>query len=375
MKIEKSKRLRILFVNSIQMFGGGEIWMLTTLTELQRRGHHVGLLCRPGTELTRRAVIAGIPVHTLLMRGDFDPITIFEVYRFLKRECYQIILTNMDKELRFAGIAARLAGIRHVFPRRGIDYPLKNKWRYRFAYHHLAWRVIANSQATKHALLRNAPWLEEDRISVVYNGIDPGRFEGSSKTDLRRELEIERAAPIIGFVGHLDERKGIHTLLPAIKQVHSQFPAPIFLLVGEGQLECHIRNWCLQHKIDSNVRLVGFRDDIPEIMKSIDMLVLPSLWEGFGIVLIEAMAAAKACVTTNVSSMPEIVVDGETGLIVPANDAAALSDAIIKLLMKPQLLSELGENGRQRVFNMFTLSGMVDRLESIFSDALESASC
>ena len=346
--------------------------MLTTLAELQRRGHQVGLLCRPGTELAHRAAAIGIPVHTFSMRGDFDPITIFQVFRLLKRERYQIILANMDKELRFAGIAARLAGIRAVFPRRGVDYPLKNKWHYRFVYNYLAWGIIANSQATKRALLRHAPWLTGDRISVVYNGIAPCRFEGSPRTDLRGELKIEQTAPVVGFVGQLDERKGIHTLLQAFEQVHAKVPSAVLVFVGEGPLDSYIRDWCHQHRLDSSVRLVGFRDDIPEVMKNIDMLVLPSLWEGFGIVLIEAMAAAKACVTTNVSSMPEIVMDGETGLVVPVSDPVALADAVIRLLTNPELLIKCGERGRQRVLEMFTLSRKVDELESLFMGAISS---
>ena len=216
------------------------------------------------------------------------------------------------------------------------------------------------------------PTTVRDRISVVYNGIAPSRFEGSPRTDLQGELKIEQTAPVVGFVGQLDERKGIHTLFQAFEQVHAKVPSAVLVVVGEGPLDSYIRDWCHQHRLDSSVRLAGFRDDIPEVMKNIDMLILPSLWEGFGIVLIEAMAAAKACVTTNVSSMPEIVVDGETGLVVPVSDPVALADAVIRLLTNPELLIKCGERGRQRVLEMFTLSRKVDELESLFMGAISS---
>ncbi|MBC7186763.1 MAG: glycosyltransferase family 4 protein [Calditrichaeota bacterium] len=356
-------KLRILFVNSIQMFGGGEVWMLRTLTLLKKRGHRVWLLCRPGTRLAQEAGRQGIPVVTMHMRGDFDPLVIWQVYRLLKRLRVQVVLTNMDKELRFAGIAARLAGVKAVFPTRGIDYPLKDRWRYRFAYTRIASAVIANSQATANALLRNAPWLAREKIVVIHNGIDPLPF-AMGRPRLRHELDIAPKAKVVGFVGQLDERKGICYLLEAFRQVHHRYPEAVLLMVGEGPL----REWIAEAAARENlpVILTGFREDVPAVMQSIDLLVLPSLWEGFGIVLIEAMAARKPVVTTAVSSMPEIVVHGETGLLVPPADAGALADAICRLLADPALRQRMGRAGRARVEAHFSDRRMVDELEQLF---------
>ena len=274
----------------------------------------------------------------------------------------------MDKELRFSGIAARLAGIRKIFPRRGIDYPLKNRIQYRFTYNHLANAIIANSYATKSALLRNAPWLHENRIKVIYNGINPEKYRGSPQIDLRKELQISHSAMIVAFVGQLDERKGIQTLLMSMKRVHESVPGAVLVLVGEGPLYEYINEYVKSPDLEDVIRMTGFRSDIPEILKNIDLLVLPSLWEGFGLVLIEAMAASKACITTQISSMPEIVQNGETGLIVPVNNPKELANAIIKMLTDKRQLKLYGENGRQRVLKMFTLSRMIDELEQLFRD-------
>ncbi|MCR4439280.1 MAG: glycosyltransferase family 4 protein [bacterium] len=356
-------KLRILFVNSIQMFGGGEVWMLRTLALLKERGHRAWLLCRPGTRLAAEASRQGIPVVTMRMRGDFDPLVIWQVYRLLKRLRVQVVLTNMDKELRFAGIAARLAGVKTVFPRRGIDYPLKNRWRYRFAYTRIASAVIANSQATANALLRNAPWLAREEIVVIHNGIDPAPF-AKARPRLREELRISPGAKVVGFVGQLDERKGICYLLKAFRQVHRRHPEAVLLMVGEGPLKGWVAEAAAQ--VNLPVILAGFRDDVPAVMQSIDLLVLPSLWEGFGIVLIEAMAAGKPVVTTAVSSMPEIVVDGGTGLLVPPADAGALAEAMCTLLADPALRRRMGRAGRARVAAHFSDQRMVAELERLF---------
>ncbi len=358
--------MKILFANTIQMFGGGEVWMLRALTELQRRGHTVALLCRPGTQVAQRAAAAGILVHTLPVRGDFGPITICRAARLLRREKYQIVLTNMDKELRFMGVAARFVRDCHVIARRGIDYPLKNRWRYRFAYNVLASAVIANSHATKNALLRNAPWLDAQRIHVIHNGINPAPFMTPSTGNFRRWLGLEKNAVLIGFVGQLDERKGLEWLLPAFAEVHRQCPDVHLALVGEGGLRPWIENFCRDHHLGDRVHLTGFIADVEEVMRDIDLLVLPSLWEGFGIVLIEAMAAGKPCVTTRVSSMPEIVVDGETGFVVPVQDAQALSNALTTLVQDRNRAEIMGQAGRARVERHFTLARMVDELERLF---------
>lgn len=347
------------------MFAGGEIWMLTAMSELKKRGHYVHLLCRPGTELEKRTRAIGFPISTVKIRGDLDPITIWQTKQLIKRQRITVVLTNMDKELRFAGIAARLAGVMGIFPRRGIDFPLKNNWRYRFFYNVIATRIIANSHATKRSLLLNAPWLAPDRIIVIHNGIDPAPYLAKPAPVLSSELNIPPAANLIGFVGQLDERKGIDTLLQAFLMVQQQFPAAILLVVGTGPLAPSIQHWVTTNHLIGRVILTGFRDDIVGIMKKIQMLVLPSFWEGFGIVLIEAMAAGKPVVTTQVSSMPEIVEHNKSGFLIEPGNVRQLADAITTLLTNPVLAQKFGNYGQKRVIEYFNLQRMIDELENV----------
>ncbi|MCI0694915.1 glycosyltransferase family 4 protein [candidate division KSB1 bacterium] len=358
--------MRILFINSIQMFGGGEVWMLRTLRALQERGHQVWLCCRPGTELAKRAVAQGVPVKLLAFRGDFDPITIARLAWFMKQERIEVVLTNMDKELRLGGIAAKIAGVQAVIPRRGIDYPLKNRWRYRLAYNVLATRVIANSEATKQALLLKAPWLDPKRIEVIYNGIDMQPFLQPSGGCLRTEWSIPQEAPLLGFVGQLDKRKGIEVLLEAFDRIYRQIPQVRLALVGRGPLQGMIESEVRRKNWGDAILLPGFIDDVIDVMQAIDILLLPSLWEGFGIVLIEAMAAGKPAISTNTSSMPEIIVDGQTGYLVPPGDAEMVANRAIALLQNPELRGQFGRAGRERVIELFTIERMIDQLENLF---------
>ena len=364
--------MRILFANTIQMFGGGEVWMLRTLDGLRRRGHEVALLCRPGTRLARKADEQGVRVFTMNVRGDLGPITLYRAFRLLRREKFDVILTNMDKELRFMGLAAKLAGRGIVIPRRGVDFPLKNRIRYRLSYNWLADVIIANSQATKQALLRNAPWLKPERIIVIYNGIDPEPFSGQAKDTGWPWQGQGEGAPIIGFAGQLDERKGIQALLDAFAFVARHLNAHL-VMAGEGPLRALIEDFARQRALGDRIHLLGFVEPISDFMKAIDVFVLPSLWEGFGIVLIEAMAAGKPCITTRVSSMPEIVLDGVTGRVVPVNDVDALAHAMRELAENRDLARRFGEAGRARVLEHFTLERMLDQLESLFERRMQEA--
>jgi len=358
--------MRLLFINSIQMFGGGEIWMLRTMRALRERGHQVWLCCRLDTEIGKRAVAQDIAVEFVSFGGDFDPRTIFKLARFMKRERIDAVLTNMDKELRLGGMAAKLAGVPVVIPRRGIDYPLKNRWRYRFAYNILATRIIANSQATKRALLVNAPWLDAERIEVIYNGIDIEPFMQPSARNFRAEWGIKSDEPVLGFVGQLDKRKGIRVLLAAFQRIKRELPKTRLVFVGQGPLREIIADEVEKHNWGDAVLLPGFLDDIAGVMQAIDVLLLPSFWEGFGIVLIEAMAAGKPAISTDTSSMPEIIVDGQTGYVVPPGDAEALAERAIKLLRDPSLREKFGQASRQRVLEKFTHQRMIEEVENLF---------
>lgn len=354
------------------MYGGGEIWMLRTLVSLKAKGHSVMLCCRPGSELLFQAQKQNIETLEVNFRGDFDPLTIARLAFYIRRFKIDIILTNMDKELRLAGVAAKLSGRRTaIIPRRGIDYPLKNTLRYRFAYNYLANRIIANSIATKRALLKNAPWLKEDRIEIIYNGIDPEIFQNENGDLLRKKWGITDDELALGFVGQLDGRKGIGVLLSAFESIRLKVQNAKVVFVGVGPLREMIESEIRSKGWQNHVILAGFQDDVPKVMNAIDILVLPSYWEGFGIVLIEAMAARKPIISTNISSMPEIVENGETGYLIKPGNSEELAHFAIDLLLNNNKRKEMGEKGLDRVYKLFSQNIMINQLELLFRNELK----
>lgn len=350
------------------MWGGAEVWLMDVMHGLSRHGHEVTLACRPGTILEKNARAEGFDVVPVAMRGDFDPDVVWKMMRLIRARHIDVISTNMDKELRFGGLAARLARKVAVVPSREVDYPLKNKLHYRFTYNRLADHILANSASTRQSLLANAPWLSPERIEIIYKGIDPAPYLTAPEEGIavRRELGIPESAPVVGFVGQIIERKGIPDVVECIPRVVEKFPDVKFLFVGEGKLAEFLRSKARELEVADHVIHAGFRNDIPAVMKAIDMLVLPSVVEGFGYVLVEAMAAAKPVVASRVSSIPEIVQHDETGILVDVHDPERLAAAIVRVLSDPVRARAMGERGRCVVLEKFTLQRMVDQVEAAF---------
>jgi glycosyltransferase involved in cell wall biosynthesis len=351
------------------MWGGAEVWLMDIMSGLQSHGHEVTLVCRPDTILEKNARAHQFDVIAMNMRSDFDPLVVLSMLRLIKRRHIDIVCTNMDKEMRFAGLAARLARHVAVVPSREVDYPIKNKLRYRLAYGKLSDRVMTNSESTKRTLLASAPWMSPQRVEVVYKGIDPAPYLVNSDegAQLRHELGINDNDPVVGFVGQIIERKGIPDIIDSIPLVAQQIPNVRFLFAGEGKLAQFLLDRARELKIEDHVVYAGFRSDVVRVMKAIDVLVLASVTEGFGYVLVEAMAAGKPVVATRVSSIPEIVRDGETGFLVDVHRPDQLASSLITILTNPSLAARMGQRGRQVVLDNFTLDRMLDRTEAVFA--------
>jgi glycosyltransferase involved in cell wall biosynthesis len=348
--------------------------MLSVAQGLSRRGHQVTLVCQPGSRLARRAADGGISPTTVRLRGDFDPLIMARLYRLLRRLQIQLVCANMDKEVRLAGMAAKLAGV-PLIRRRGSDMPFPNKLRFRLVDRHLVRRIIVNSLATRETLLRGNPWLRPQKLHLIYNGIAPPVADQPGERErIIGELSLHDATPILAIIGLLKERKGHEILFQALPGVIREFPRTRLLVVGEGELRPRLEALTQQLGIANNVSFLGFRDDIGLLMGVVDAVVLPSANEGFGYVLAEAMSLGRAVVSTNVSSIPEVVQQGDTGLLVPPGNAAALEEALLDLARHPEKARRMGQAGRERVERLFGLERMIDEVEVFFEEVVREVS-
>lgn len=350
--------MRIAFSNDSRIWGGAEIMTEVLARGFQARGHEVVVLCRPGSAFVHR-LEGAVPTEPALLGGfDMNPRAVWRCLGALRRHRPDLVLTMTQKDPRITGPAARLLNI-PVVVCHAMDVPLRNRLHHRFFFGTIATHFIANSQATRRTLLGSADWLRPEDVSVIYNGIDVARFADAPAAD----LGLPDGAIAIGFVARFEARKGIRELVEAWPRVAAAVPRAHLVLVGSGgDLEASMRE---RLPPSDRVHWLGFRRDLPEVMHALDVLVLPSYYEGFGLVLAEAMAAGKPVVATRASNFPELVKNGVQGLLVELGSVEALASALIELASDPAARRRMGRAGAERVRREFSLERMFDEYERV----------
>jgi glycosyltransferase involved in cell wall biosynthesis len=214
--------------------------------------------------------------------------------------------------------------------------------------------------------------IRPDRVHVIPLGLDVlPRLSDSRRAVLMNELGIVDKGPLIACVARLSKNKGHAYLLEAVPDVARHHPSICLLLVGEGEEREALEARVVELGIGKNVLFLGSRRDVPDIIGLVDLTVLPSLQEGFGVVLIESLAQAKPVVATGVGGIPEIVKDGETGVLVPPRDGEALSRGIRHLLERPDTARRLGAGGHELVRRKYSQSALVGATEELYRSLLE----
>jgi len=354
--------LGILFINSIgrRKYGGGEKWMITAAKGLLQRGHRVFLASKSRSEVLHRARLAGIPVKIFNIGGDFSPLNTWRIARFLQKERIDVLVCNLNKDVRVAGLAARLISRPvAVIARHGIVLCGK-KWRHKWTLTHLVDGILTNSRSIR-ATYATYGWFSPDFVKVIYNGIEPKR--AVDPFPYRKHLGNKK---VLLSAGRMTEQKGFDFLIQATSLLRARRDDFAVVILGKGRLEGQLKRMVKHQGLEDTVHFWGFQENIEPYMAGCTVFVLASLFEGMPNVVMEAMALGRPVVATDVNGVRELMVDGETGLIVPPRDPEAIAAAVNRLLDDPQLAREMGIRGRQRVEQHFTVDRMISELEEYF---------
>jgi glycosyltransferase involved in cell wall biosynthesis len=289
-----------------------------------------------------------------------------DVHRAIRAERPDLVHTHLVHADIYGGGAARLLGIPSVSTRHNDDRYLLGPFRYvDRAFARPARRLIAISDAVR-AFLERAGH-DPKKLTTIRYGLDELPAAHSNPTPA--EAGVPPDAPLAVAVGRLIAQKDHATLLRAFALVHETLPQARLAILGSGPLEAETRALAAEVGLTDAVVLPG-RTDIRDWLERADVFVHSSRWEGFGIVLLEAMLAGLPVVATKVSAVPEVVVDGETGLLVEAGDSAGLAAHLQALLTDESRAAALGEAGRQRALTEFSVARMADRTLAVYDDVL-----
>jgi glycosyltransferase involved in cell wall biosynthesis len=363
------------FTNAVAR-GGAEEHILHLLKNLDRQCFKVHFAC---TNMLADRIENDLPADVELLRVDFEqPYQLSQAARFsamLRERRIQILHSHMFYSGLCASPFGRLSRVPVIVETSHGREAWRKGWlKGSYVCDRLVGRCvdryIAVSEATRRYLITDKG-MPPDKISVIYPGSDLSRFDPQFRPaeDLRLKLGINTHDPVISFVGRLEPQKGHRVLLDSMPAVLRSFPTARLICAGEGRLDADLRGRVRELGLDGNVFFIGYPADIRDCLAVADLTVLPSLYEGLPVTPIESLASGRTMVATSVDGTPEVIIDGETGLLVPPLDPQALSNAICRLLKDNALRKRLAENGRRRVLDVFSVKRMVELTEQFYLKA------
>jgi glycosyltransferase involved in cell wall biosynthesis len=230
---------------------------------------------------------------------------------------------------------------------------------------------VAGSRFIRDVGVRHRLFRSRDVTVIPYSSrMTVGDVAEGGRARLRAELGLPPDAQLIALVGRIEDQKGVDLLVRAVPAVVAQVPGAHVLVVGDGTRRAEVEALAHELGVADRVHVTGWRHDLPDVMRAVDLLALPSRWEAFGIVNLEAMAAAKPVVGFAVEGVPEVVVHGETGLLSPAGDVDALARDLVRVLTDPSLAVRLGEAGRRRFVEHFMPERMVQAHVELYDELI-----
>lgn len=389
----KARPLVLHVIDSLGRSGGAEQQLVANLRRFDqsRLRHQVLCLYAAGASSRTQEIPEGVVVDHLLpdgVRSRNRAVLTLGVYRYVRRLRPTLVhcaLPDAALSARIAGALSRtlvvesLVNISHE-PIRTVDNtsvtPLK------LALHRVIDRITMRSVDRFHALSpkvarswREVVGLDPARMTVIPRGIDAAGFRGRSE-DTRRAVLTELGLPESTFlilnIGRQVPQKGQIYLIRALPAIRADVPNAVLVSVGsQGPSTSELLDATDKQEMADAVRLLGIRDDIPRLLAAADVFVFPSLYEGLGVALLEAMASGLPCVTTDQDPMAEVVAHEESGLLVPLGDPAAIAEAVTRLARDPDLCRRLGDRARQSTLERFDLNRTAADIEKLYLDVIE----
>lgn len=361
------RRLNTVHVDAEMAWGGGQEQVAGLCSYLAGRGHGVRVVCQPGSKLESWAATRGLDVTAVRMRAMLDLLAIGAIGRLLGDARPDVVHLHSSKAHVLGSAAARLARYRVVVATRRVAFPIRMAWPNTSAYGRWTTALVAISAAVRDAMVDSG--VDPAKIRVIESGADVARFEQAvPDPGLRKSLGIDAETPIVCAAASLTACKGIEHLVEAMAILAGSGLRAHLVVAGDGELRPRLAT--LAARLGAAASFIGFRTDLPGLLADADAFAMPSLSEGLGIAALEAMAAGKPVVASAVGGLTESVVDGVTGFLVPPGDAAAMAEALRKLLVDRPLAVALGVAGRARVRESFSLDNMARRNEKLYFELL-----
>lgn len=374
--------LRVAHVIKVTNIAGAETHLLMLLAGLRARQIDAQLLMltepsKPMDDYLQALTRRDIPVERLVIQSDADPTLLPRLRNRFRLMKPRIVHTHLFHADLYGTLAAKWACPRAaVVTSRHNDNDFRRREPYR-SLNRWLWRRVDAGIAISESIARFVVEIEgapPPKIQTIHYGLEytpqtPAERQALRKL-VRSELGVSDDAPVVGIVCRLVEQKGVSYGLRGFAQAVLQVPTARLLIAGDGPLRAELEAEANALGLDASARFLGWQHDAPRLMSAFDVLLLPSLWEGFGLVILEAMSRQVPVVASAVSAIPEIVVHGETGLLIPPRDVDALAAALVCLLGDAPLRRHMGMLAEDRLETRFTARRMIDQTVQLYRSLL-----
>ena len=368
--------IRSLHINTEPTWRGGELQTLYLLEGLARRGFRVFLCAQKGSPLAERARAANIETAEVQMRGEIDIFAAAKISRLIKRFDPALVHYHTSHAHTLGAMACWLRGYKR--PRtlltRRVDFSI---YRHSFlGLNHLKYRVVDHIVTISRAILAVllADGLPPDNIDCVPSGVDPKRFSDVKPVDLRSELGLPSDIKLVGNIAFFADHKGQRYLVEAAPTILERFPNCAIVLIGEGGLRKPLMKLAKQLGVEDRVLFPGFRNDVPAILRSLDVYAMPSHQEGLGTAILDALCCGVPVVASDAGGIPEVVHHDVNGLLVPPQRSPELAEAILRVLTNEEEAARYSAAGPVTIEREYTVDRMVDGNIEVYRKLVKSPS-
>lgn len=351
--------MSLLFVDSERVWRGGQDQLFTLISGLAERGHAVHLVSHPGSMLEKRVRSLGVDTHAIPMGSEISPLLFWRLLAVMRRVRPEIVGFNTPRPILLGNLAARFAGVRVRIIFRRVNFPLGKNPFTRLKYNWGIDCVVSISKSIQHIVEKGG--VHPSKIRLVYEGLD---LAGFPPRDFHR-VRDQGEPFVVGTISHLSPEKGQRYLVEAASLIPDVRRRMRFVIVGDGECREELEKQVTKLGLEGCFHFAGFQDDTLKYLRSFDSLVLPSLSEGLSSAILSAMACSLPVIATQVGGIPELVLAGENGLLVPPANPMALAQAIERLAANSDEAVRMGRHGRRRMEESFTLERKIRETEEL----------
>lgn len=362
--------MKILHLSSERTWRGGEQQIAYLILESIQRGLEIVVACKKGSAFESWCVEQGITYTALSFSNELDISTMIGIKTICKTHHIDLIHAHSSHSHAMAVWSKVLGGQGRLIVSRRVDFPIKNNPFSRLKFNHRAVeQYICVSRAIENMLRSDLK--SPEKCLTVPSGIDAQRFEGSTKKfKVHDHFKLPHHTKLIGNISAIADHKDYFTFVNTAEIVLKTQPDAKFIIIGDGPLTAKITEYITSKHLTNNILLMGFRSDVPELIKDLDIFLMTSKTEGLGTTLLDAGLNELPIVATRAGGIPEFVEHRQTGLLADVGDDETLARHVLELLTKPELGYQLGQNAKLKVIHQFSKENTAIKTIKIYEQIL-----